>query len=100
MSTKEIDLVTTNESTWYKHKMSIEGGEWNELRWMMVTKKRCIMHEGSGYLKVTSEKSRRELRKHMEVMEHIKALGGLEKSTSNEVVTYQTNTCEFPPMQD
>ena len=35
----------------------------------------------------------------MEVMEHIKALGGLEKSTSKEVVTYQTNTDEFPPMQ-
>ena len=67
---------------------------------MMITKKRCIVHEGSGYLKVTSERSKREMRKHMEVMEHINALGGLEKSTSKEVVTYQTNTCEFPPMQE
>ena len=35
----------------------------------------------------------------MEVMEHVKALGGLKKSTSNEVITYQTNTSEFPPIQ-
>ena len=52
---------------------------------MMITKKRCIVHEGSGHLKVTSERSRREVRKHMEVMEHINALGGLEKSASKEV---------------
>ena len=68
VSTKEIDLVTTNESAWYKHKMSIEGVKWTELRWMMITKKRCIVHEGSGYLKVASERSKTELRKHMEVM--------------------------------
>ena len=80
--------------------MSIEGGKWTELRWMMITKKRCIVHEGSGHFKVASERSRREVRKHMEVMEHINALGGLEKSTSKEVVTYQTNKCEFPPMQE
>ena len=98
-STKEIDIVTTDRSTWYKHKMSIEGGEWTEVRWMMITKKRCIVQQGSGYLKVTSERSKRELRKHMEVMEHIKALGGLKKSVSNEVITYQTNTSEFPPIQ-
>ena len=30
-STKEIDLVTTDRSTWYKHKMSIEGGTWSEI---------------------------------------------------------------------
>jgi hypothetical protein len=96
-STKEVDMVTTDRSTWYKHKMSIEGGEWNEVRWMMITKKRCIVQQGSGYIKITSERSKRELRKHMEVMEHIKALGGLKKSVSNEVITYQTNTSEFPP---
>ena len=91
-SIKEIDLVTLDRSTWYKHKMSIEGGEWTEIRWMMITKKRCIIHEGLGYLKITSERSRRESRKHMEVTEHIKALGGLKKSVSNEAITYQTNT--------
>jgi hypothetical protein len=31
-STKEIDIVTTNSSTWYKHK--------TEVRWMMITKRR------------------------------------------------------------
>ena len=59
---------------------------------MMITKKRCIIHEGSGYLKITSERPKRELRKHMEVTEHIKALGELENSVSDEVITYQTNT--------
>ena len=77
--------------------MSIAGGEWTEVRWMMITKKRCIVQQGPGYLKITSERSKRELRKHMEVMEHIKALGGLKKSVSNEVITYQTNTSEPPP---
>ena len=63
----------------------------------MLTKKRCIIHEGSGYVKITSERSRRGLRRHMEVMGHIGALGDLEVSTSKEVITYQTNRCEFPP---
>ena len=66
---------------------------------MTITKKRCIVQQGSGYLKITSKRSKRELRKRMEVMEHIKALGGLRKSVSNEVITYRTNTSEFPPIQ-
>ena len=79
--------------------MSIKGGEWTEVRWIIITKKRRIVRQGSRYLKETSERSKRESRKHMEVMGHINTLEELRKSVSNEVITYQTNESAPLPIQ-
>ena len=99
-STKDIDLVTTQCSTWYKHKMSLTNNEWTELKWVMFTKRRCIIHEDSSWVKIESEHSRRELRKHMEVMKHIGAMGDMESTAEGVVITYQKGGQEFPHMHE
>lgn len=99
VSTKEVDLITTGRATWYKHKMSLTNDKWTELRWIMFAKKRCIIHEGSGCVRITTERSKREIRKHMEAMNHMGALNGMTPTVDREIITYQTDKQEFPHMQ-